>query len=572
MALTRRALGGITIGGSAALALSACSDDEGGSGNAEVVWAIANPWEAWCETTSTGNNSSGHQAMTPMIPMGGVGYDFTPDGDVVYDDAIFDGAPQLVSEEPMALQYTLNPDAQWSDGKPVRVEDFIFHWHALSGNPEHANQDLAIPASIDWGSNVASIEEQEDGTILVTYIDGYIDPEWAFTGGVYLPSHYAEENGFEDWQNDPDVMGEAIKWFNENLWTVVTGAYKPKTLEDGKPDAKMGEYIKYEINENYQGSVKPTIQNLTITMVQTLESEVTELRQGTIAGCWPNEFFTEEFDKLDEQEELTYEFFPGSQWTHLDFNLNNEFLSDVALRQALYTAVDLADIAEKSYPGTEVSMRGSHFFKREAPDFVDYMGELTKQGTGDLEEARRILEEAGYTWNGEEKLLTPDGAQVAFNFRYGQDSELSTLTADLLQAYWAEIGVDLELVSYAAADFTTVLTGSEFDLISFVWSGDPAFTVGPGQFFQSESGSNFGSYSDPEVDEAIPMVRSTFDLAEAAGYANAVGELVAPLAWTLPMFDRPQSVIYNTNLITGPGPNGNSQSGPLYNVREWTHA
>ena len=564
MAITRRTFGGLAIGGSAAAALAACSGDEGSESGGELVWGLSGPWEAWNLNTLSGNSSTGNQAMTPMNPLGQLGVDFDPDGNAIYDDAIFEGGPELVSEEPMQLKYTLKDGAQWSDGKPVRVEDFIFQWYSLSGKEEHANQEKAAPASDDWGSKVASIEQQDDGSILVTYVDGYIDPEWAYTGGVYLPSHLAEENGFEDWQSDPEVMGDAIAWFNENLWDVVVGPYVPV-------DWKLGEYITYEPNENYQGSVKPGLERLTIRVVETLANEVTELRQGAIVGCWPNEFFLEELEKLDENEELVYEIFSGSIWAHLDFNTKNKFLSDVELRRAVYTLVDIADMAEKSYPGTEITWKGNHFFSEGSPYYVDYLGETT-QGTGDLEEARQILTEAGYTWDSEDRLLSPDGERVTFNFRFGNDSELARMTGDLLQSYLAEIGIELELVGYTSEDFIPVLTGSEFDWVSFTWVGNPSFTTGPFQYFHSESGSNFGSYIEPELDEKIDKVRTTFDLDEAAAHANEVGAMAAEQAYILPLWDRPQSVIYNTNLISGVTVNRNSQAGPLFNVREWGYA
>ncbi|WP_168801447.1 ABC transporter substrate-binding protein [Glycomyces buryatensis] len=569
MALTRRALGGITIGGSAALTLAACGGNQGGGADndAELVWAVSYAWEAWYMTTTTGNNSATNQAMSAMTPAGKIGYDFDPEGNIFYDDAIFAGAPELVSEEPMTLKYTLTEGAQWSDGKPVRVEDFIFYWYSMSGNKDHANQELAIPSSTDWGANVASIEQAEDGTIVVTYVDGYIDPEWAFTGGVHAPSHYAEENGFEDWQNDPDVMGEAIKWFNENLWTVVTGPYKPKTLEDGKPDAKLGEYVKYEINDKYMGSVKPTIKNFTTRTVETLANEVTELRQGSIVGCWPNEFLLEELEKLDEAEEFKYETYAGSTWSHLDLNFKNEFLADLPLRQAVLTAIDNVDLAAKIYPGTEVPWKGNHFFNEGDANYVDYIGETTL-GSGDIEAANQILTDAGYQGVGD-ALKTKDGKEVTFNFRYADDSEPAKLMGELIQSYLAGIGIDLELKSFATDEFAAVLSEAKFDLMSFAWVSDPAFTVGPGQFFASDSGSNYGSYSNPEVDEAITKVRSTFDLDEAADFANQVGELATADAYMIPLYQRPLSVIWNSNLVEGVEVNGNSQSGPLYNVRDW---
>ena len=561
MALTRRALGGLTIGGSVAAALSACGgDDGGGSGANELVWAIPSSWDSWNLNTLNGNNSYCNQALTPMNPLGQVGIDFDPNAQVVYDDALLAQDPELVSEEPMQIRYVLNENAQWSDGEPVRVEDFIFQWYSLSGKEEHANQEKAAPASDDWGSKVASIEQQDDGSILVTYVDGYIDPEWQFISMIYLPSHLADAEGF-DWQNDPEAMGDAIQWFDKTAPTVGLGPYKPV-------DAKVGEYIVYEINENYQGSIKPTIEKITMQVVEGTDSIVTELRQGSIAGAWATEYNEEELAKLEENPDLENLVYDGSVWQHFDLNLNNKFLSDTALRQAVFTAIDVQDICDKVYPESGVQRKGSHFFRHDSDYYVDYVGDVG-QGLGDADAARQILTDAGYTWDSNDRLLTPDGEQVTFNIRYGEGDVGRTTSSELAQSYLDQIGITAELVAIPDGDLGPVLEGADYDMIIYGWSGNAAFTVSPGQYFNSSSGSNYGGYSNPEADEAISKVRSTYDIDEAAEYSNEVGKVVAPDAYTLPLFDEPQATVYNTKLVEGITANGYSQSGPIWNVREW---
>jgi len=564
MALTRRAFGGLTIGGSSALMLAACggSEDDGAEASGELVWAIAYPWEAWNENTSTGNNSAGHLAMTPMISVGAAGYDFDPDGNVFYDDAIFDGEPELISEEPMQVQLTLKEGAQWSDGKPVRLEDFIFQWYSRSGNAEHANQEKALPADTAWGASIASIEEPEPGVIVITSVAGNVDPEWKFSGGVYLPSHFAEENGFADWATDPEVMGDAITWFNENLWTVVTGPYKPV-------DNKLGEYITYEPNEKYQGSKKAKFTKLTMKPVTGIEAEVTELRQGTIAGCWPNDFSLEILEQLDENpEEWKYETYAGATWSHFDFNVRNAFLKDVKLRQAVFQTINIAEIKERAFPGTEVPPLGNHFFTEESPYYQDYLTPAN-QGLGDVEGAKTVLTEAGYTWNGDGKLLTAEGEQVLFNFRFATSNEIRKLTGEVIQAQLEPLGIDLELKGFGDEDFSATLASHDFDLIVFSWVGSPAFTTGPSQYFSTDSASNYGGFDDATINELLPQVRGTFDMDEAADVANQISAQAVAQALTLPLYSSPLSVIWNTKLVEGPGVNPASQAGPVWNVREW---
>jgi peptide/nickel transport system substrate-binding protein len=560
MALTRRALGGLTIGGTAAFTLAACGGNEGsgGSGATEITWAISSAWPSWNLNTANGNTSYGNQALTPMNPAGQIGGDFDANGEFHLDDAIFAGPSELVSEAPMQIKYTLKEDAQWSDGKPVRVEDFIFQWYSMSGNPEHANQEKAVPVSTDWGANVADIVQQEDGSILVTYVDGYLDPEWQFTAGVYLPSHIAEEQGF-DWQNDPEAMGDAVVYFDTTAPTVGTGPFVPT-------DAKLGEYVIYEPNPNYKGSIQPSIKKLTLKVIEGTEAIVTEMRQGSIHGAWPSEFSEEENAKLVEDPALEATLYEGSVWLHIDANTKNEFLSDVALRQAVFTAINVPDIIATNFRETKVEQKGNHFFSNTSKYYQDNITQ-TGQGSGDPEAAKAILTTAGYTVG--ETLKTPDGKDVAFRFRYAETDPVRKVVAELTQSYLAEIGIALELVAIPDGELGNVLAAADFDLIIFGWVGSAAFTVAPNQYFDSKSGSNFGKYSNPAADEAIALVRSTTDIDEAAEFANAVDAIVVPDAYTLPLFDEPQVFYVAKEILEGPVPNGSSQAGALENVREW---
>ncbi|MDA1360615.1 ABC transporter substrate-binding protein [Glycomyces luteolus] len=563
MALTRRALGGLTIGGTAAFTLAACGGNEGngGSGATELTWAVSSSWESWNENTESGNNSYGHQAMYPMRYGldGSASGDFDENGDYYLNDAVFADA-QVISEAPFQVEYTLQENAQWSDGKPVRVEDFIFQWYSTSGNEAHADQTIALPASISVGSKIASIESPEAGKIVVTFVEGHLDFEWKYSATVYLPSHVAEAEGFADWQTDPAVMGQAIDWFNKNLSDVCTGPWKPV-------DSKMGEYIVYEINDKYQGSVKPSIKKLTMKFVEGTPAIITELRQGTIAGSWPSEFSQEELDKVKDDPAIGQEVFEGSIWLHIDTNLNSEPLKDVALRQAIFTAINVPDAISRVFPSTEVSQRMNHFFGVNSPYFTDYITP-SKQGSGDTAAAAAILTEAGYTGAAEGQKLAKDGTEVPkLVFRYGGSDATRTTIAELAQAQLALIGITLELVAIPDGELGPVLSEGDFDLVIFGWSGNPAFAASVAQQFGTDQ--NFGNYSYPEIDAEIAKISATLEIDEAAEAANKVVELAVANALTLPLFDEPQSIVWNKNTVDGVVANGNTQGGPLYNAAEW---
>jgi peptide/nickel transport system substrate-binding protein len=541
--------------------LAACggNEDGGGSGAEELTWAIPSAWESWNENTQAGNNSYGHQAMYPMRYGldGNTSGDWDENGEFHLADQVFADA-QIISEAPLQVEYTLQENARWSDGEPIRVEDFIFQWYSISGLPEHADQTKALPASTSYGPNIASIEASDAGFV-VTFNEGYLDPEWLYSPTIYLPSHVIEAE-FPTWQSDPAVMGDAIVWTESNLIDVVVGPYRPV-------DYKMGEYITYELNPEWNGSAKPTVKKLTMTVVEGTEAVVTELRQGTIAGAWPSEFDQEQFDLAAEDTNLSQEIYEGGVWLHIDTNLNSEPLKDQALRQAIFTAINVDDAISRVFPATEVSRRLNHFFGQKSEFFTDLITP-SGQGSGDAAAAAQILTEAGYTGAAEGEALTKDGAAVPnLVFRYGEGDATRTTIAELAQAQLAAIGITVELKAIPDGELGTVLSEGDFDLVIFGWSGSPTFVAAPNQYFYT--GVNYGNYSFPEIDAAIDKIKSTADVAEAAQFANEVEAIAVPLALTLPLFDEPQGILWNKNLIEGVKGNGNSQGGPIFNCAEW---
>ncbi|MCH7232960.1 ABC transporter substrate-binding protein [Glycomyces sp. L485] len=559
MTLKRRALAGIATATAGALALSACGgggDDDSASQGGDVTWAIASSFNNWYLDTSAGNSSYLRQILSPMLPTLG---DFHPeDGSWVVNDAVVAEDPVLLSEAPMQVQIKLNPDANWGDGNPIRIEDFIYTWHQRAATEEFCDEKCDTVSAEGW-AQIESIEEPEEGTVVITYEEGYADPEWLYTEYLRMPSHIAEENGFTDWATDPAQMGESVEWFASNAPTWSAGAYLPA-------DAELGEFIRYEPNPDYAGSADPSLDSLTLEVIEDTESIITEARQGTIDGAWPNTFTMDQLTKLDDTQDVSYETYPGSIWIHLDINAENQFLSDQALRQAVFTAIDVNELIERNFQGIDgVSRKLNPFFTEGSP-YYEEVPALLEQGTGDLDAARTLLEDADYTVEGD-TLMSPDGEAVTFNFRFGGSDEIRKTIAELVQAQLGELGITVELNPIADNALGDVIGGKEFDMVIFGWSGNPAFVVAPNQFFGAESPYMFGPTDNAELQAAIEGVRN-FDIDASAASANEAAKIAGELAVQLPILDEPQSIIV-ADYLENVGPNGNSQAGPLWNVQEW---
>nr|BFF22192.1 hypothetical protein GCM10025732_01570 [Glycomyces mayteni] len=216
---------------------------------------------------------------------------------------------------------------------------------------------------------------------------------------------------------------------------------------------------------------------------------------------------------------------------------------------------------------SDAARKLNHLYRNDSANFQDHLT-ATGQGAGDTEQARDGLTEAGYTWDGDGKLLDPDGKQVVFNYRYADGSDDRQTMADLVAFNLADIGIDVELKSFPAADLGPTLDGSEFDMVAFGWTSQPVIVNSARQFWASDAPTNYGRLNDPELDDLIDALALEPDPAKAAEIGNRIAEQVVDDAYQLPLVNTPVAIIATPELVNVRD-NWASQQRALYNVAEW---
>jgi peptide/nickel transport system substrate-binding protein len=545
---------------SASSSLDACLTDPAGcnagerADGGEITWALDGSWGTWNQTTSEGNNAYVSAALVGMWPYTG---QFDPSGEYRFNEGILASAPELVKEDPVTVEYTLKDGANWGDGTDITVDDFIYHWYATSGDASLC--DGCDPANTTRGSQVESITG-EGSQVTVTYKDSYHSAEWQYEEILSSPSHVAEAQGF-DWQNDPKDMKAAEDYFSETVPTWSTGPFKID-------DAKAGEYVIYVPNDDWAGETEVTLDKVTFRVIDGLENIVTALRNEEIDGASPFSVTAETITQLQGADGLEYAVAGGPSFEHIDLNTQNEFLADPVLRQAIFTAIDIENIIARTYAyvQSDIERKGNHLFRNGSEHYTDYLS-ATGQGTGDIELAYSLLDEAGYEL-AEGVLRDPDGKPVELDFRYSESKENRRITGELVQANLADLGIQVDLRSIPDAELGTVLGEGKFDMIAFGWSSEPVFVAAASQYWETGSGSNFGGLSDPALDQLIGEINGTLDIDEAAVRANAAVQQVVQAAYSLPIVDTPVAVMVSDRLVNVRD-NWASQQRAAYNIAEW---
>ena len=490
------------------------------------------------------------QAIEGIFPMVG---EFTPAGAWSWNYDLLADEPQLISEDPMTIVYNIRDEAVWSDGVPISVDDFLWNWYHNSGDETLCT--ACLPRSTAAWGNVASVEGSNNGkTVTITLKN--TDPEWYARYGPSYPAHWSGDD-----ISDPDGMTASSDYFHANVPDWSGGPYLVQSWD-------VNERLVMVPNPNWYGATKPTLDTLVKEFVTDRASWLPALQNREIDGGSPASFTPELLEEFSRAQNVYSAVGSGGAvWEHIDFNLVR--VTDKALRQAIFTAIDVQDAQSRIFSAAAIPpLRGHHIFSSASPNYVDNTAG-TGFGSGDAAAARAILEAAGYTgFEGNGSTLTaPDGTAVPpIEFSFLAANQNRAIFVELSQSYLADIGINL--VPSPTDALGTTLTEGSYDLIIFGWSGSPVFTQAPYQYWHSESGSNFGKFSNADVDRLVDEARSQANIADSVSMINQASKIVIDEAYVLPMWDA-LNFMFVHDSVANIRDNHFSSLRAFHNMRQW---
>jgi peptide/nickel transport system substrate-binding protein len=585
MRIRNRLVSFAAVGAAAALVLSACASDgeegeppstgfedcvddpnncnsgerqEGG----EITWALDFPPDGNFPWSATGGSVYTLQAIQGILPYTG---QFQPDGTYEFNMDLLAAEPQRIEGPPVQTTWQIRPEAVWDDGTPITANDFIFTWQGSTDPARGLCSEKCQPRSFD--ENIENIEATSaDGkSFTITYRDGVQAPEWAqeFTahgivGGI-APSHLCEEQGFDP--ATPEGVGDCFEYLDTTPPVGWSGG--PYMIESFDIDSQV---VKVP-NPNWYGAEQPTLDRIVIRFLPESETWVPAIQNNELHGLSPAGFSEDTIRELQGLSNVRLYLHSGPSWDHLDLNLENEWLQDRELRRAIFTVVNPAEIAERNFGALfpDYTLRTNHVFPSSSEFHED---KLTGTGyaSGDADAARAILEAAGYTGFEEGGTLTLDGEQVGPLRLRSTNAPARVNSLNLLQSMMAEIGleVNIELTD----DLGGTLDNGDYDIIQFGWSGSPLFANTGQQYWDSDSASNFGNYSNPEVDALIDQEINAATPQESADLHNQMMDLVVADAYVLPLYDTPVYIAVTDNYVNVRD-NANTSLRGVYETHEW---
>ena len=399
-----------------------------------------------------------------------------------------------VSEDGLVYTFHIRDNAKWSDGEDVTAKDFEYAWkRALNPNTaaEYAYQLFYIKNGEAYNKGEASADDVgikvvDNKTIEVT-LESAVP---YFVSLLAMPVYYPVRQ---------DIIEE-----NGDKW-----ALSPETYVSNGP-FKMTEWSEKESmtfikNENYWDADNVKLETLVFRLIDDQTTTLSAFKNGEL-DIMEQPPTTEIQSLIDEGVAKVYPYL-GTYFYMVNVSgkgLSSEAvdaLQDVRVRKALSLAIDRNLITEKVSMGGEIpatsyvpegvkDTQGNTFHK-------DYSSVTTN-----IEEAKKLLEEAGY----------PNGQGFpTITFTYNTASN-NQMIAQAIQDMWkTNLGINVELKNEEWAVFQTTRNNFQYEICRHGWIGDYNDPMTFLDMWVTASGQNNAGYSNEEYDSLIAQAKSEQD-------------------------------------------------------------
>jgi peptide/nickel transport system substrate-binding protein len=578
-----------------ALVLSGCAapQSEVVEGSSITV-AWNQPFYSYNSNTSFGNAT----ANANIVYMTNSGFNYYDDTPQLQRDESF-GTYEIVTEDPLVVEYTINEGVEWSDGTPVDAADMLLAWAANSGVPNTPDFDPSEFVDPDTGEftpdyptdvvffdgalgggleNVSQVPEIDGRTLTLVYDNLYVD--WELVFGVGLPAHVVAQRalGIDDAQEAKDALVAAVQNNDEealasisSVWNSDWNFSEMPSAEDANllvangpyliTDFVADQYITLTANENYNGDNKPKIEEVTVRFIADPLAAVQALANGEVDVISP-QATADVATALNDLDGITVINQVEGTYEHFDLmfaNSKNGTFDDILVRQAFLKTIPRQQIIDTLIKplNPDAEVRHSQIFVPGAEgydDTVEGNGMQENYGEVDIEGAKALLAQAGVT-----------SPKVCILYASANPRRVNEFA--LIQESATQAGFDVE--DCGSEQWGGLLgTPGAYDAAFFGWQSTSLGVTGSSATFRTEGINNLTYYSNPEVDALLDELDTTIDTDRQIEIQLEIDRILMDDAYGVTIFQFPGITAYNSDRVDGVSP------GPLaptifWNIWDW---
>ncbi len=387
------------------------------------------------------------------------------------------------SEDGLTLTFHLHDNVLWHDGEPFTSADVQWTLDKIRTDG-YQSAGLAMIEEItcpDDNTVVLHLNAPSPGLVSTL----------GWLGVFILPKHIYEGT---DW-----LTNEA------NSHPIGTGPFKFESYEPGQA-------ITLVRNDDYFKGA-PYLDKLIFTIIPDANTAFQAYMNGEVDDLMLN-IPTSEIAGLKANPEYTVYEKASNNRTYLTFNFTEGPFSDLRVRQAVNLGINRAEVLEKAAKG--IGAIPEYYM---SPVFSWCMNDEAKIPQRNVEEARRLIEEAGYTADANGMYFTA----TLDLFDSGDFMD----TATVLQQNFKEIGIDLQLnITEIGSWQQKVQVEGDFEVAMLSGSQGPDASA-IAMRIQSDGALNLACYSNPELDALLDQGASTSDQQARAEIYRQVQAILA---------------------------------------------
>ena len=379
----------------------------------------------------------------------------------------------------LSVTFTLRDGVTFHDGKPLTSADARYTLETLLASDSGKAATFFEGGAAGKQSYVAGIDTPDPRTMVVR-----LSKPWLQLLTNLVPVAIIPQGSADQQKTSPNG----------------TGAFKFVAYDESQ------QMVDLEANETYWGGA-PQIKKLRVRAIIDANTLQAEMRSGRVhlAPGYAN-LTPDSYRALEQDPALKVEKFPGANIVYLAFNVETEPLRDVRVRQAIAHAINRESIVH------DLQLDQARIAHSILPE-ESWAFAPGQKYTFDLEQAKKILDEAGY------RDPDGDGPQMRFpkpiNFKISSASTATRQYAQVIQNSLKQIGVPVDIETMETVSLLAQLRNGQFQMTSSRWVGgnqDPVFLR---DLFHSRevptearAGRNRSRYKNPELDRILDEAAS----------------------------------------------------------------
>ncbi|MEX2228891.1 MAG: ABC transporter substrate-binding protein [Dehalococcoidia bacterium] len=397
-----------------------------------------------------------------------------------------------ISADGLVYTFKLRPDLKWDDGTPLVAQNFVDGAKRLfepgSGN-YYVDFYRVLAAAGKNDEVVKALGEGKEGAEVEA-----LEAEVAANLEVEAPD--ATTVVYHLSRQSPVFLLLATMWPLYPVRQDIVDAHGDTWTEAGTlvsngpfmlKEWKHTESITLEKNPNYYGAADVVLQTITMDMIADKAVEFLAYQNGELDAIWlgPEQLVQVRANTALQKEFSAYALLSTSG---VYFNIADEALSDVKVRQALTGAFNREEYAETVREGAVLPAYGWV-----PPGMPGHDPEVGLQYKDTVDKAKQLLADAGY----------PGGAGLSLEI-LSADSSVAQLTAEWAKEQWEKnLGVTVTINTLERATYFAERNAGKYQVTAGGWGADYPDPQNWMPLFRTGGGLNSGSFSNADFDKLI---------------------------------------------------------------------